>query len=111
MDTSRNEYSQTKKLLKQNPLGNCWMWKLITFVGDIHTEELNDNHLDELIDRLSRNVTKSLDIHTPLKTVKIKSKEHQPWYTNELAELNIKWEEWKTPGTSIMMNTNGKIKN
>ena len=49
------------------------------FVEDMHMEELNDKHLDELIDHMNRNVTKSLDIHATLKTVKIKSKEHLPW--------------------------------
>ena len=56
------------------------------FVEDMHIEELNDNHLDKQIDHWNRNVTKSQDIHAPLKTVKIKNKEYQPWYTNELAE-------------------------
>ena len=53
-------------------------------------EELNDIHLDALIDHLNRNVTISLDIHAQFKTVKSKRKEHEPWYTNELAELKHK---------------------
>ena len=60
------------------------------FVEDVHIGELNYNHLGELIDHLNRNVSKSLDIHVPLKTVKLKSKECQPSYTNELVELKHK---------------------
>ena len=44
------------------------------FVEDMHIEELNDNHHNGLIDHLNRNVSKSLDIHTPLRTFKLKVK-------------------------------------